>query len=93
LGEAGTTRFDGLARYANCTLPQILSCGARQNFGLLACDKLATEPALNLLKLLTANVEFSRHAARKLRIARYRRMPHGRLEFLVWHHHAEAYAS
>jgi hypothetical protein len=32
---------------------------------------------------MVVNVEFSRHAARKLMVARYRRMPHGRLEFIV----------
>ena len=34
-------------------------------------------------ELAGANVEFSRRAARKPMIARYRRMPHGRLQFLV----------
>ena len=29
------------------------------------------------------NVEFSRHAAREPMVARYRRMPHGRLQFVV----------
>ena len=29
------------------------------------------------------NAEFSRHAARKPMVARYRRMPHGRLQFIV----------
>ena len=29
------------------------------------------------------NAEFSRHAARKPMVARYRRMPHGRLQFVV----------
>ena len=29
------------------------------------------------------NVEFSRHAARKPMVARYRQMPHGRLQFIV----------
>jgi hypothetical protein len=33
-----------------------------------------------------SNVEFSRHAARKPMIARYRRMPRGRLQFLVGRH-------
>jgi hypothetical protein len=36
-------------------MTKILSCGARLNFGLLACDRLAMEPAPNLLKLLIAN--------------------------------------
>ena len=33
--------------------------------------------------LFVPNVEFSRHAARKPMVARYRRMPHGRLQFIV----------
>ena len=33
--------------------------------------------------MMVSNVEFSRHAAPKPMIARYRQMPHGRLEFLV----------
>ena len=37
----------------------------------------------SLEELAGFNVEFSRHAARKLRIARYCQMPHGRLQFLV----------
>ena len=37
----------------------------------------------SLEELAGPNVEFSRHAARKPMIARYRRMPHGRLQFVV----------
>jgi hypothetical protein len=37
----------------------------------------------SLEELAGYNVEFSRHAARKPMVARYRRMPHGRLEFIV----------
>ena len=41
------------------------------------------ETRLSSEEIAGANVEFSRHAARKPTIARYRQMPHGRLEFLV----------
>ena len=34
-------------------------------------------------ELAGPTVEFSRHAARKPMVARYRRMPHGRLQFIV----------
>ena len=37
----------------------------------------------SLEELAGPNVEFSRRAARKPMIARYRQMPHGRLQFVV----------
>ena len=41
------------------------------------------ETRLSRDELAGPNVEFSRHAARKPILARYRRMPRGRLQFLV----------
>ena len=37
----------------------------------------------SLEELAGYNVEFSRHAARNPMVARYRQMPHGRLQFIV----------
>ena len=37
----------------------------------------------NRMVVQASNAEFSRHAARKPMVARYRRMPHGRLQFIV----------
>ena len=53
------------------------------NFLLRGPRFVRYETRLSRDELAGPNVEFSRHAARKPIVARYRRVPHGRLEFLV----------
>ena len=56
---------------------------ATANFLLPNLRNIRYETRLLPEELAGANVKFSRRAARKPMIARYRRMPHGRLQFVV----------
>ena len=70
----------------NCERSETLGLPSLQNTtSLLLRSLLNTRYETMFLpeRLAGYNVEFSRHAARKPMVARYRRMPHGRLECLV----------
>ena len=65
----------------NCERTQTIELPSLQNTASLLLRNLQNtryETMLSPERLAGYNVEFSRHAARKPMVARYRRVPHGR---------------
>ena len=70
----------------NCERTQTYPLPRHQNTAslLLPAPRLIRyETMFSREEIAGPNAEFSRHAARKPMVARYRRMPHGRLQFIV----------